>query len=199
VRCFPYQNHCPQFPAVQVSGLSGKNLAFHVPPCLYRISPLKKPCPTKFQFDVFPQPQLRRTKKSSVNSPGGLKENGIKVWFDGLGCSSPATASQRRSRKGLEHSRVLVALHVGERVRVRTGRRLEFGTFRFRDPLNKERRFLPLRLGRHPHQRLSGAIPLHQLAHAGPRAGVCEAPRSLPSPSRNQKESEVEPTRPAIC
>ena len=30
--------------------------------------------------------------------------------------------------------------------RLRTGAQSESGTFRFRDPLNKERRFLPLRL-----------------------------------------------------
>jgi hypothetical protein len=32
----------------------------------------------------------------------------------------------------------------------RTGRSWESGTFRFRDPLNKERRFLPLRLNDAP-------------------------------------------------
>lgn len=40
---------------------------------------------------------------------------------------------------------------------------LESGTFRFRDPLNNERRFLPLHLDDAPQQRLSGAIALRQL------------------------------------
>ena len=34
--------------------------------------------------------------------------------------------------------------------RLRTGAQSESGTFRFRDPLNKERRFLPLLLGDAP-------------------------------------------------
>ena len=48
---------------------------------------------------------------------------------------------------------------------------LEAGTLRFRDPLNKDRRFIPLRLDDAPHQRLPDAIPLHQLAPDGLRAG----------------------------
>jgi hypothetical protein len=55
---------------------------------------------------------------------------------------------------GLEHSRAVPLAHwMGEGSGVRTANafgsdwaQLEAGTFRFRDPLNQERRFLPLRL-----------------------------------------------------
>ena len=43
-----------------------------------------------------------------------------------------------------------------------------------RDPLNRERRFIPLRLDDAPIKGCPGAIPLHQLAPGGPRAEICE-------------------------
>ena len=47
--------------------------------------------------------------------------------------------------EGLERSRVLV-LCMSSNAFGSDWAQLESGTFRFRDPLNKERRFLPLRL-----------------------------------------------------
>ena len=67
------------------------------------------------------------------------------------GCSSPAIASKKIQSKtakieeGLERSRVLV-LCMSANAFGSDWAQLESGTFRFRDPLNKERRFLPLRL-----------------------------------------------------
>ncbi len=82
------------------------------------------------------------------------------------------------------------ALHVGASVRLRLGavggrhvpvsRPAEQGA-----PLHSPA------ARRRPHQRLPDAIPLHQLAAGGPRAGVCEAPRSLPSASEAVAEAEA--------
>ena len=73
-----------------------------------------------------------------------LKEDGLKVWFDEweikAGDSIPA-----KIEEGLEQSRVLV-LCMSAHSYDADWFRLESGTFRFRDPLNKDRRFIPLRL-----------------------------------------------------
>ena len=72
------------------------------------------------------------------------------------GCSSPWFPSPigwergqgvraAKIEEGLEHSRVLV-LCMSANAFGSDWAQLESGTFRFRDPLNKERRFLPLRL-----------------------------------------------------
>ena len=50
--------------------------------------------------------------------------------------------------EGLAHSRVLV-LCMSAHAFGSDWAQLEAGTFRFRDPLNKERRFIPLRLDAH--------------------------------------------------
>jgi len=73
-----------------------------------------------------------------------LRQDGLKVWFDEWeikpGDSIPATIEA-----GLEHSRVLV-LCMSAHAFGSDWAQLEAGTFRFRDPLNRERRFIPLRL-----------------------------------------------------
>ena len=98
----------------------------------------------------------------------------LKVWFDEwvlkAGDSIPITSSSRREsaqtsrqlagrmsrltsaatrdeniEEGLEHSRALV-LCMSANAFGSDWAQLESGTFRFRDPLNKERRFIPLRL-----------------------------------------------------
>lgn len=60
------------------------------------------------------------------------------------GKSSPATASQRRSRQDWSTPRA-GALPVGQRVRLGLGA-VGDCTFRFRDPLNRERHFIPISL-----------------------------------------------------
>ena len=81
-----------------------------------------------------------------------LRVDGVKVWFDEwvLKPGDSIEKSQSKTAKieeGLEVSRMLVlcmSAHAFGSDPDRSG--LESGTFRFRDPLNKERRFLPLRL-----------------------------------------------------
>ena len=84
-----------------------------------------------------------------------LRADGLKAWFDEwllkpvvplahrVGEGSGVRAA--KIEEGLEHSRVLV-LCISAHAFGSDWAQLEAGTFRFRDPLNKERRFLPLRL-----------------------------------------------------
>jgi hypothetical protein len=73
-----------------------------------------------------------------------LKARGLRVWFDEwqikLGDSVPS-----KIEAGLEGSNVLV-LCMPESAFVSDWTRLESYTYRFRDPLNRDRRFIPLRL-----------------------------------------------------
>ena len=57
----------------------------------------------------------------------------------------PGDSIPAKIEEGLEHSRVLV-LCMSANAFGSDWAQLEAGTFRFRDPLNKERRFIPLRL-----------------------------------------------------
>ena len=112
---------------------------------------------TDFQFDVF-------LSHSSQDKPvvrelaARLTKDGIRVWLDEeqikLGHSIPA-----RIEEGLEHSRVLL-LCMSANAFGSDWSQLESYTFRFRDPLNKGRRFIPLRLDDAP---IKGSLA--QFAH----------------------------------
>jgi len=73
-----------------------------------------------------------------------LREDGIRVWFDEweitLGDSIPS-----KIESALDSTRVLV-LCMSEHAFGSDWAMLESQTFRFRDPLNKQRRFIPIRL-----------------------------------------------------
>jgi small GTP-binding protein len=73
-----------------------------------------------------------------------LRKNGLKVWFDEWELK-PGDSIPAKIEEGLEHSRVLV-LCMSANAFGSDWAQLEAGTFRFRDPLSKERRFVPLRL-----------------------------------------------------
>lgn len=96
-----------------------------------------------FQYDVF---LSHSAKDKAVVRPLAerLRDDGLNVWFDEwvlkAGDSIPA-----KIEEGLEHSRVLL-LCMSANAFGSDWAQLEAGTFRFRDPLNKERRFIPLRL-----------------------------------------------------
>jgi hypothetical protein len=98
---------------------------------------------TQFSYDVFLSHSAK--DKAVVRAIAErLRKDGLKVWFDEwvlkVGDSIPA-----KIEEGLEHSRVLV-LCMSANAFGSDWAQLEAGTFRFRDPLNKERRFIPLRL-----------------------------------------------------
>ena len=96
-----------------------------------------------FKYDVFLSHSSK--DKTVVRAVAErLRSDGLRVWLDdweiGPGDSIPA-----KIEDGLEHSRVLV-LCMSVNAFGSEWAQLEAGTFRFRDPLNKERRFIPLRL-----------------------------------------------------
>jgi WD40 repeat protein len=73
-----------------------------------------------------------------------LKSDGLRVWFDAWEIS-PGDNIPSKIESGLENSRVIV-LFMSASAFGSDWAQLEPRTFRFRDPLNKERRFIPLRL-----------------------------------------------------
>jgi len=96
-----------------------------------------------FPFDVFLSHSTK--DKGAVRTVAErLRSDGLRVWFDEwelkAGDNIPAKVDQ-----GLEHSRVLV-LCMSANAFESDWAQLEAATFRFRDPLNKERRLIPLRL-----------------------------------------------------
>ena len=99
--------------------------------------------PNEFPYDVF---LSHSAKDKAVVRPLAerLHADGVKVWFDEW-VLNPGDSIPAKIEEGLERSRVLV-LWTSANAFGSDRARLESGTFRFRDPLNKERRFLPLRL-----------------------------------------------------
>jgi WD40 repeat protein len=96
-----------------------------------------------FQFDVF----LSHSSKDKAvvrELAARLKKDGVRVWLDEEQIK-PGDSIPAKIEEGLEHSRVLV-LCMSANAFGSDWAQLEAGTFRFRDPLNKERRFIPLRL-----------------------------------------------------
>lgn len=73
-----------------------------------------------------------------------LRGDGLRVWLDDWEIK-PGDHVQSKIEEALEHSRVLVAC-LSANAFGSDWADLEAGTFRFRDPLNRERRFIPLRL-----------------------------------------------------
>ncbi len=100
-----------------------------------------------FLYDVF---LSHSAKDKAVVRPLAerLRKDGVKVWFDEW-VLKPGDSIPAKIEEGLERSRVLV-LCMSAQAFGSDWAQLESGTFRFRDPLNKERRFLPLRPRRRP-------------------------------------------------
>ena len=98
--------------------------------------------PDDFPYDVF---LSLSAKDKAVVRPLAerLRADGVKVWFDEW-VLQPGDSIPAKIEEGLERSRVLV-LCMSVNTFGSDWAQLESGTFRFRDPLNKERRFLPLR------------------------------------------------------
>jgi len=99
--------------------------------------------PDQFQYDVFLNHSAK--DKSAVRPlVERLRKDGLKVWF-GEWELKPGDHLQKKIDDGLENFRVLV-LSMSANAFGSNWAQLEAGTFRFRDPLNKERRFISLRL-----------------------------------------------------
>ncbi len=103
--------------------------------------------PDDFKYDVFLSHSSK--DKAVVRAVAErLRTDGLSVWLDDwelpAGDNIPA-----KIEEGLELCRVLV-LCMSANAFDSDWAQLEAGTFRFRDPLNKERRFIPLRLDESP-------------------------------------------------
>ena len=93
--------------------------------------------PDDFQYDVF----LSHSAKDKVV----VRDVAERLRKDGRTKNTQHSTLNSQLSAGLERSRVLV-LCMSAHAFGSDWAQLESGTFRFRDPLNKERRFLPLRL-----------------------------------------------------
>jgi TIR domain-containing protein/Golgi phosphoprotein 3 GPP34 len=99
--------------------------------------------PDAFTHDVFLSHSAK--DKAVVRAVAErLRADGLRVWLDDWEIR-PGDNIPAKIEEGLEHSRVLV-LCMSAHAFGSDWVQLEAGTFRFRDPLNTERRFLPLRL-----------------------------------------------------
>src|SRR6266516_1350463 len=99
--------------------------------------------PDEFKFDAL----LSHSSKDKAvvrTVAERLRADGLRVWFDEWEIK-PGDSIPAKIEEGLEQSRVLV-LCMSANAFGSDWAQLEAGTFRFRDPLNKERRFIPLRL-----------------------------------------------------
>src|SRR5882762_9142138 len=93
-----------------------------------------------FTFDVFLSHSSK--DKDVVRALAEqLRSDGLRVWLDDWEIR-PGDHVQAKIEEGLEHSRVLV-LCMSANAFGSDWAHLESGMFRFRDPLNKERRFIP--------------------------------------------------------
>jgi hypothetical protein len=95
-----------------------------------------------FKYDVFLN---HSSKDKAVVRPLGerLRADELKVWFDEW-VLKPGDSIPAKIEEELERSRVLM-LCMSVHAFGSYWAQLESQTFRFRDPLNKERRFIPLR------------------------------------------------------
>lgn len=100
-----------------------------------------------FKYDVF---LSHSSKDKDIVRPLAerLRADGLRVWFDDW-ILKPGDSIPAKIEEGLEQSRVLV-LCMSAQAFGSDWAQLEAGTFRFRDPLNQERRFIPLRLDAAP-------------------------------------------------
>jgi hypothetical protein len=100
-----------------------------------------------FAFDVFLS-HSSKDKETVRPIAERLKADGLRVWLDSWEIR-PGDSIPAKIEEGLEHSRVLV-LCMSKNAFGSDWPQLEAGTFRFRDPLNKDRRFVPLRIDSAP-------------------------------------------------
>lgn len=101
----------------------------------------------RFLYDVFIS-YSSKDRELVRDLVGKLRADRIRVWFDEDEIK-PGDSIPSKIDDGLEFARVLV-LCMSEHTFGSDWTRFESNTFRFRDPLNKARRFVPLRLDSAP-------------------------------------------------
>jgi small GTP-binding protein len=105
------------------------------------------PTPADFEFDVFLS-YGTKDKARVLPIAERLRTDGLRVWFSEWEIA-PGDDVLESIENGLNNSRVLV-LCTSRQALASDWQELEATTFRFRDPLNNERRFIPLRLDEAP-------------------------------------------------
>jgi hypothetical protein len=96
-----------------------------------------------FSYDVFLS-HSSKDKEVVRELANRLKNDGLRVWLDEW-VLKPGDNIHKKIDEGLESSRILV-LCMSANAFEADWTQLESYTYRFRDPLNKDRRFIPLRL-----------------------------------------------------
>ncbi len=143
-----------------------------------------------FQYDVF---LSHSAKDKAVVRPLAerLRKDGLKVWLDEW-VLKPGDSIPAKIEEGLDLSRVL-ALCMSAHAFGSDWAQLEAGTFRFRDPLNKERRFIPLRLDDAP---IKGSLaqflyinwlPAQREQEYAKLLEACRHPANWPQPPRDSE------------
>src|ERR1051325_8663447 len=118
-----------------------------------------------------------------------LRADGLRVWLDDWEIR-PGDNIPSKIEHGLEHSRVLV-LFISANAFSSDWAQLEAGTFRFRDPLNKERRFIPLRLDDAP---IKGSLGQFLCPAGKPRSREKEYPKLVEACRRQTARPTPEPS-----
>ncbi len=137
-----------------------------------------------------------------------LRQDGLRVWFDEWVLKPAVPLAHRmgegsgvraaKIEEGLEHSRVLV-LCMSANAFGSDWAQLEAGTVRFRDPLNQERRFIPLRLDDAP---IKGSLaqflyinwrPADREQEYAKLLEACRHPANWPQPSRDSESLKQPP------
>src|SRR5688572_7502651 len=94
-----------------------------------------------FNYDVFLS-HSSKDKPIVLDVANRLRKDGVKVWFDDW-VILPGDSIPLKIEEGLEESRILLLFMSGNAFGS-DWTQMELSTFRFRDPSNKERRFIPL-------------------------------------------------------
>lgn len=109
----------------------------------YRKKPPLRSHPEDFEYDVFLNHSVK-DRDTVRNIAVRLRKDRLRVWFNEWEIQSGDDIPEK-IEVGLEHSRVLV-LCMSANAFGSEWPTLEANTFRFRDPQNPDRRFIPLRL-----------------------------------------------------
>ncbi|HMV85856.1 MAG TPA: TIR domain-containing protein, partial [Blastocatellia bacterium] len=145
----------------------------------------------QFNYDVF----LSHSNKDKAivrELAERLRADGLRVWLDEW-ILKPGDSIPARIEEGLEQSRVLV-LCMSANAFGSDWAQLESYTFRFRDPLNKERRFVPLRLDAAP---IKGSLAQFVYINWLPEARAEEYPKLVDAcqPAQTLSPEEQEQAR----
>ena len=104
---------------------------------------------SEFEYDVFLS-HSAADKGVVRDIANRLKSDGVRVWFDEWEIK-PGDSIPAKIEDGLERSRVLVPC-LSAAALAADWPQLESHTFRFKDPLNHDRRFIPLGLDDAPNR-----------------------------------------------